>query len=209
MFIKLLYTIWYIARNWYRLKSKFLTIFGDVRFSVYPMWLMYQPSDYQVTGAAIQRIIDKLQPGDIILRGYDKKFLDNLFIPSKYGYSHAGVYVGNLKVIHAVAQGVSEIHLVDYCQADKICIIRVNGDKWKAIELANKYLGSPYDFSFEPGDNALYCFQLAAMCYPKVKFLRFPLSLFGIQLPKIVGQCYLDKSFIQSDDCEVIDQEPK
>ena len=210
MQLKFFYFLWSIAKHWYQIKSWFLTVFGDIRFSVWPLWLMYQPNDYQIKGKHIYNILSLIKPGDIILRGYDKKFLDGLFIPSKHGVSHAGVYVGDNKVIHAVAQGISQIHLIDYCQADKLYVVRPkNGNVAKAIQLAHKYLGTPYDFSFKSGDQALYCFQLAVHCYPDIYFPKCSLSLFGIPLPRAVGECYLDRSFLQNDKCQIITMEPK
>ena len=58
-----------------------------------------------------------------MLRGYDN-YLDGYFIDDPHGYSHGAIYVGENKIIHAVAQGVSEIHAVDFMKCDRICIIR-------------------------------------------------------------------------------------
>lgn len=208
MQLKLLYYLWLLAKNWYTIKSKILTVVGDIRLSVWPLWLMYQPDDYAVKGQHVQRILKFIQPGDIILRGFNKKYLDGLFIPSKYQVSHSGIYIGDHQVIHAVAQNVSKIHLLDFCQADHIYIVRPNGDHQKAIQRAIKYLGTPYDFSFQQGDNALYCFELCAHCYPDVYFPKHNLSLFRIKLPRVLGQCYLDKSFLQNENCKVILEVP-
>jgi len=41
-----------------------------------------------------------IKPGDLILRAYEC-YLDGLFIPGTY--THTGIYIGDGKVIHAVA----------------------------------------------------------------------------------------------------------
>lgn len=39
-------------------------------------------------------------------------------------WSHGAIYAGDNKVIHAVAEGVSEVDLIDFCKCDRIAIFR-------------------------------------------------------------------------------------
>ena len=64
-----------------------------------------------------------IQPGDVLIRGYDK-YLDGKFIPDEKGYSHAGIYVGSNEVVHSVAPAVERIHIIDFCEADRIMLLR-------------------------------------------------------------------------------------
>ena len=74
-----------------------------------------------------------LEPGDVLLRGYNK-YLDGRFIPDEKGYSHAGIYVGDNEVIHAVSPSVERIHLVDFCVSDRIMVLRPQDGALEAIK---------------------------------------------------------------------------
>lgn len=102
-----------------------------------------------MTGDKVLEIMDILWPGDVVLRGFNR-YLDGKFIPDPLKYSHGAIYVGNSKLVHAVAQGVSEINIVDFCQCDRIAILRPKKCKSQAITKAKKFLKDkiPYDFGF-------------------------------------------------------------
>jgi cell wall-associated NlpC family hydrolase len=68
-------------------------------------------------------IISILDPGDIILRGYDN-YLDGCLIPDPLSFSHGAIYIGNGKIIHAVAEGVSETNVIEFTRCDRIAIFR-------------------------------------------------------------------------------------
>lgn len=184
------------------LKSKFLTIFGDIKVFKYPFWIVYDPEQYQIAGAKLREILNTLQPGDIIARGY-VKYLDGYFIPGKY--SHTGVYIGEDTMIHSVAEGVCKVDVLDFLQCDRCCIIRPKnrGAVPVAIDRAHMYLGTKYDFSFSAGDDALYCHELTASCYKDLKIEKHIPTLFG-GLIKGKEPVYLAQSFIESEDFEVI-----
>lgn len=61
--------------NYKKYKAKALYAAGKIRISRYPLWVLYQPYPFKVSGRDMQEILDKLQPGDIILRGYKWKKL--------------------------------------------------------------------------------------------------------------------------------------
>lgn len=107
----------------YRIYSKLLTILGDIRISKLPPFLYYDTVDYKIKGNKIEQIQEIIRPGDIIIRGYDS-YLDSKFIPDPLSFSHGAIYIGDNTIIHAVAEGVSKIHLYDFLQCDRVAIFR-------------------------------------------------------------------------------------
>ena len=162
----------------YRLWSGFLTIFGNIRIFKWPMWVVYDPTYFKVTGEYAERIQEIIKPGDVLLRGYDQ-FLDSYFINGDY--SHAGVYVGKGQVVHAVSPHVCKTHLLDFISCDRIAICRPVKYSRAGVKAAKQFFEQkvPYDFNFKSKDvNALYCFELAAECYPKLQIEIFNISKF-------------------------------
>lgn len=190
---KFLYTIW----------SKFLTFFGDIKVFRFPLFFVYDPDDFEVTGNKVLEIMEVIKPGDIILRGYNR-YLDGKFIPDKLKFSHGAIYVGKNKIIHAVAEGVSETNIVEFCQCDRIAIFRPKKFQNAAIKQAKKYMRehTPYDFGFSNGVSALYCFELCGECYDKLNIPRLTVSkFFGLIKKKNV---FLAESFFKSKDLKCI-----
>ena len=166
----------------YKIWAKFLTWFGNIKIFKFPLFVVYDPSMYKMDGKHIIKAFQLLQPGDVILRGYDN-YLDGYFIADPYDYSHGAIFIGKGKIIHAVAEGVSEIDAIDFMHCDRICILRPNKYKQQAIKQAKKFLenNTPYDFCFNSGSSALYCFELVAECYPKMDIKKIQVkSFFGL-----------------------------
>ena len=177
----------------HKLWVKFLTQFGNIKVFKFPMFFVYDPSTYKMDGSHTMKAIGLLEPGDVVLRGFDN-YLDGYFIDDPHGYSHGAIYVGDGKIIHAIAEGVSEINALDFMQCDRICILRPEKYMQEAIDQAKKFLKDnvPYDFNFKSGTSALYCFELVAECYSKlnpqkIKFKKF----FGL----LKRNAYLADSF--------------
>ena len=202
-----------MKKFFYKLWAKFLTIVGDIKWFKWPMWILYDPDEFSVYGKDILDILGVIQPGDIILRGY-RHYIDGFFIKifgidtsdSVIGgdWSHGAIYIGDNKVIHAVAEGVSEVDLIDFCKCDRIAIFRPKKYKKQAISIAKKFLKDKiqYDFVFKHGASSLYCFELAALSYPKLDIPKFSFKrLFGLISKKDV---YLAKSFIDSSDMKPV-----
>lgn len=130
-----------------RLQSHFLRAFGNLKFFPWPLFLIYDPKGYQVRGFEVREVMKQLQPGDILLRGYDK-YLSGVFIPGYF--SHAGLYMGAVTeadcqlcspelttnksgthfrtgeqmVVHAMAQGVFMEDIIDFCRCDRLLVVR-------------------------------------------------------------------------------------
>lgn len=136
-----------------RLYNGFLKIFGDIKVFKWPMFLVYDPGSYQVKGQDIREVLNIVQPGDILLRGYNN-YLDGYFIPGYF--SHVGFYLGHVKeqdsdkvvipegkelfrageqmVVHAMAEGVFIEDVLDFCSADRMLIVRFP-DSLQATEI--------------------------------------------------------------------------
>jgi len=187
----------------YKWWSKFLTFFGDIKVFSYPLWLVYDPDDFQVGGKKVLDIIKTLKPGDIILRGYNK-YLDGKFIPSKTKFSHGAVYIGEGKIIHAVAEGVSLTNVIDFTRCDRIAIFRPINGQDEAIKRAKEFLGTkvPYDFGFERGVSALYCFELCGECYKELDIPHYTVKKFFGLVKR--NNVYLADSFFNSPDLKCV-----
>lgn len=194
-----------MKKFFYKLWSKFLTAFGEIKIFKFPMFVVFDPNYFKVGGKQILDILKIIQPGDIILRGYDS-YLDGKFIPDPLGYSHGAIYIGNGKIIHAVAEGVSETDIIEFTRCDRIAIFRPRKYKRNAISTAKKFLKDniPYDFGFREDVSSLYCFELCGLCYGKLEIPRQTVkALFGLIKKENV---FLAESFFDSKDMKCIYQ---
>lgn len=46
-------------------------------------------------------------------------------VPNKYGLTHAGIYVDNETVVHAVPDKVVISHVLDFCRCDSVFVLRM------------------------------------------------------------------------------------
>jgi len=174
----------------YNLQKKLFTVVGDLAWYgwAHPMWVMYSPPSYKVKGDDLYHLTmmvakEKLEPGDILLRAYDRYF-SSFFIPGEF--KHAGIYVGNVAwnwgelnpkwedatpkhtVVHSISEGVLPENVINFFRTDHLVIVRPNIPKELRLEAAKKamgFVGTPYDFNFKKGDNEIYCTELAALSY--------------------------------------------
>lgn len=175
---------------------KFLIIFGELKLVKWFPWIQYDPVEYKITGNEILQIAEFIKPGDIVFRRYDG-YVDNWFIDGRY--THVGIYVGNNELIHAVHPCVEKIGLIDFCRCDNVSVLRPVKGATTAIAKAGEYLlnKTPYDFSFVPSDDELYCFELVANCYAGLDIKPKKTSaLCGL----IQRTAYLGSSFFESPD---------
>lgn len=175
-------------------------MFGDIKVYPYPMFIVYCPDSFRVKGTETREAMRLIRPGDLILRKY-RHYLDGYFIPGRY--SHTGVYAGGGKVIHAVAEGVSEIDLIDFLRCDAFAVLRPKSGTQEAVARLQKFLGKPYDFNFKSGNESYYCHELAAEVYPELQIEKLRPSLFRMKLP-FLSKTYLADSFLQSPDFKLI-----
>lgn len=197
-----------MKRFFRKLTSKILTVIGDIKIFKWPMFIVYDPVLYRIKGSDLRKLCNTLKPGDIVMRAYHE-YLDSKFIPGKY--SHSGIYIGDGMVIHAVAEGVCKVDVLDFFQADNGAIVRLKNSEpeeiqlkiKQAIEQAHANIGKQYDFFFAEGDDALYCHEHTASCFKGCNIKKHVAkALFG--LIKTKEPVYLAQSFIDSPDFEVV-----
>ena len=180
----------------HKLKVFFLTVLGDIKIFKFPFFLIYDPSSFRVKGFHTRQAMKLLQPGDIILRRY-RCYLDGLFIPGKY--SHSGIYAGNGEIIHAVAEGVSKIDVIDFLRCDGFCILRQNDIDLAhlAVQYAESIVGKKgqYDFDFIDDNDSWYCHELSALAYPTCHIEKKEARILGIK----VAPRYLASSFLENE----------
>lgn len=124
-----------------------------------------------VTEEAYHDIRQTIQPGDVVLLR-SKWRPTNIFIPGFW--SHAALYVGEGKTIDAAFPEVRRSTLMELMlRADYIAVMRPSRftarELQKAVEYAERAVGEPYDFMFDPGHNALYCSEL---CWHALKLAK-------------------------------------
>lgn len=192
---------------WYGVRAALLTVFGDIKVFKRPMFAVYDPGSYKVKGRDCRAILNGIEAGDVLLRGYDC-YLDGYFIPvGESGCSHSGLFVGGNDVVHSIAEGVTEDDLLDFCRADRVVVLRAlvsEEDKAEAVRLALSRVGRPYDFDFttadtedsKPKNDRFYCHEFTRYCYPRVEIEKMTgrSRFLGIKGPEM----YLADSFYTS-----------
>jgi uncharacterized protein YycO len=126
-----------------------------------------------------------------------------MFIPGEY--THGGVYVGNKRVVHAVARGVVSGTIIDFAMADRVIVLRPSRGQKKAVAQALAYVEHkvPYDYQMTEGEEALYCFELCAECYKDLAISKItPSFLNGLLTRK--EPAWLADSFLKSTDFKVV-----
>ena len=121
---------------------------------------------YGIPGNAKQPYIDWsiLQPGDIILGGYENCAYGN--------YSHAGMYLGDNKVVEAfVDYGITINDTKHYSFYQKLALLRVNAEterKQAALEYARSQVGGLFfPAAFKPGEDLWNCTKIIWLAYFK------------------------------------------
>jgi len=103
-----------------------------------------------------------LQYGDVLLSRRNWE-ISNLLIPGKY--THAALFVGHDLVVETITSGTGEKSLPMFLfTKDQVAVMRPkfveSGDKTRIAELAQMYVGKPYDFYFDKSEEAFYCSEL-------------------------------------------------
>ena len=147
-----------------KLKEKAFGMLSKPLYSNYP----------EITEDKKQKILDSLQPGDIILET-NANYPFWLFMEKLAGdsdYSHAAIYEGNDIMIESTSDdnniGVIRTDLKEYLHGRMaIKIIRPDykseEDIKATLDSARSKIGTPYDASFDyAGDETLFCSELVA-----------------------------------------------
>jgi hypothetical protein len=130
--------------KWLRgLMNACLKFFGDVKVFRFPFFIVYDPGSYHVKGHDTRAVMELIQPGDVLVRGY-LSYLDGYVIPGYF--SHAGLYLGKVLpehkelvslgkgkelfrpgeqiVAHSMAEGVFMEDLISFCRCDYLAVLR-------------------------------------------------------------------------------------
>ena len=94
-----------------------------------------------------------------------------------------------------MSQGVFQQDLIDFLRCDRIVVFKPKKDLIKAVKIAKSKIGSPYDFNFKLNNDAYYCHELVAACYPNLEIPTF--RSYGRDV-------YTIHSFIKSPDFEIV-----
>jgi len=148
---------------------------GHVMLHNRPPWFVYRPDIHKVRGPDVRRILDTVQPGDILLRRFDG-YLNTIFTPGFWG--HAGGYVGDSQMVHAVSQGTISEDILNFCRADAICVLKVMvlvEEKAVAVHrLKNSAeMNIPYDFDFSRKNKTAYCTERLDIAYNGIFFADY------------------------------------
>ncbi len=179
---------------YYIIKSRFLTVFGDIKIFRWPLFIVYHPTSFKIKGRDTRQIMNLLEPGDVLMRSY-VNYLDGYFIPTgESRCSHSGVYIGENQIVHSIAEGSIMDDIIDFCRADRIVILRPSGHQDWAVEHAKKCADQniEYDFNFEPDAGRYYCHEFTASCYPKLNIIPLSRKVLGFIKSPVV---YLADSF--------------
>ncbi len=160
----------------YKCWCKFLKWFGDIYLASKPPL---------VDAMDIRAILRLAKTGDVLLRRY-KGYLDGRFIPGRY--SHSCIVVDKDHIVHAIAENVERIDILDFClHTDGFCLLRPRykhcEDPNSVAQKALNCIGKGYDFSFDSQNTStLYCHELTNLSLSAAEENTIPKQrkMFGI-----------------------------
>lgn len=157
-----------------RIQDKILAWFADIRI----YWggiILFGDSHYKMKGTHVREVMEKLKPGDVLLRRYDH-YLGSLLLPGYW--SHAAVYVGDNQVIHMLGDGITKEDILTFCRTDDVCILRCADDNrvQEAIGESKRQfnLGVEYDYDFKKTPKKFYCSEFAHYVYKGLNYSKKP-----------------------------------
>lgn len=136
-------------------------------------------SHKKVSGRHYYHLISKIDPGTVLITRTSGEF-SNLMIPGHF--SHAAMYVGeqwvgkdddkyfSASVTEAVGSGTRMVDLVSFLTSKDEVLAFVprfasSEQMQKAADWTLDNLGVPYDFVFEPTNEAFYCSEYIQKAY--------------------------------------------
>lgn len=133
------------------------------------------------------RLIRSFKQKGIVLVARQEGEMSNLFIPDFW--SHVAIYDGEETVIEATTHGVKKTDILDFVMAKDFiaafmptfCDSNTRAIAWNVAE---GFIGSPYDFSFAAGNRAFYCSELLYEAFNQAMEGKSPVKmreLLGVQ----------------------------
>lgn len=116
-------------------------------------------SHKKVRARQVELFLKHAQPGDVILTRTLGE-ITNFAI--KGFFKHAAMYVGGNNVCESISPETCTTNIYDFLMSkDAVCLLRPNwlsiGERQRAAEIMLKLCGLPYDYMFDPGEEAFYC----------------------------------------------------
>lgn len=149
--------------------------------------------------SAQQHLYDDLREGDIIFEKIPCGNLCDAIIettPCKPGlaFNHCGIVHkehDSVYVIEAIGKAVKQSAISTFLKRDTSSLIYIGRLKVQyrnaiqpAVSTAKKYIGTPYDNAFLPGDSALYCSELIYDSYKQNDTAIFSTQPMTFKSPK-------------------------
>lgn len=140
--------------------------------------LSTQPSHQPALPRAIKsQLLERMQPGDVMVTRKEHS-LTNYFLPGYW--PHAALYLGEGRVIEALADGVHERSIESPFSVDAITAIRPQLSTeaiLEALQRARTHVGKPYDFDFDfTRADRMVCTEVVYRSYEGIGDLRFALT---------------------------------
>lgn len=159
----------------HKLKVLIINIVDNIRF--FGLCLIFKfiikPKIYKLKGEHYREINVIIRPGDVLLReDYNRigRWLIKVFW-NKGFWNHAGIYIGNNNVVHAVSEGVLIEDIINFMRTDHLVVLRAEDSKYASIsvENVNKIIGAEYDFAFNFTNSRRFsCTEVIDYCYPGI-----------------------------------------
>lgn len=140
----------------------------------------------------VESIISKLKPSMVILVRREGE-LTNLFQPDHF--THAALVISSDHCIEAKTTGTVITNLTYLLsRVDEVIVLepRFLTNNESMIDMALKFVNRPYDYSFQDGDDKVYCFELVAHILEHCS---------GVEIPKCdtkLGMKFLPDSFLKA-----------
>lgn len=144
---------------------------GDILIHKYPPFVIWKPQHYKIKGNEVREILNKIEPGDILLRRFDG-YLNTLLTPGFWG--HGAIYAVDNIVIHAVKEGVVQEDILEFTRCDSIAVLRViDKSEDYALKINNALYSAfrmnlekfQYDYDMIRGNKKVYCTEFVDECF--------------------------------------------
>ena len=172
-------------------------IFSKIYLFPTPLFMIYNPHVHKVKGYECRQMCNKIKAGDILMRRFDG-YLSSRSVPGFW--SHAGIYIGKHRVIHAIGKGVVNEDILDFMRTDHAAILRIKNVAPELVQLAIKNANKMveervgYDYEFKDDNEKVYCTEMVNDCFN---------NLFKHEYKSIAGNKVLNPDELY--ECELLD----